>query len=415
MILVVGGLGAGKREYLHLLGYDDAEIAEATLDDKPALVEAQELVRDAGTSPVAIAEQLAAKDVVAYREIGSGIVPLDAGERAWRERAGVLSRELAVRASAVVRMTCGIPQALRGDLPNERSVELVMLRHGSTEPSERRAYAGWIDVPLSPRGEAEARAIGAHLELQLVYVSPLARARQTAQICFPSTQQVVCDDLREMHFGAFEGRTADEMVDDVAYRTWVDSNCEGPIPGGESRTILVERTARAIRSIVRETVARSEDRAIIVAHGGTIMAAMEAFACTRRDYFSWQVEPCGGYRATARFIDGELGIENEQRFSADSFPTLDEPPLAAHPAGSSFFQNRACPHFPCHEGIAARDFNCLFCYCPLYALGPNCGGNFTYTDRGRKNCTGCILPHQGENGAKLVAAHYEQLAALAQE
>ena len=165
----------------------------------------------------------------------------------------------------------------------------------------------------------------------------------------------------------------------------VESNCESPIPEGESRAILVERTARALRNIVRETVARGENRAIIVAHGGTIMAAMEAFARTRRDYFSWQVEPCGGYRATARFIDGELSIEYEQRFSADSFPALDEPSLAAHPASASFFQNRACPHFPCHEGIAARDFNCLFCYCPLYALGPNCGGNFTYTERGRKN------------------------------
>lgn len=80
-----------------------------------------------------------------------------------------------------------------------------------------------------------------------------------------------------------------------------------------------------------------------------------------------------------------------------------------------FFQNTGCEYFPCHEGIPAEDFNCLFCYCPLYALGPNCGGNFTYTDRGRKNCKGCNLPHQGENGAKLVAAHYEQLAALAQE
>jgi alpha-ribazole phosphatase len=312
-------------------------------------------------------------------------------------------------------MTCGIPQALRGTLPDERSVELVMLRHGSTESSERRAYAGWIDVPLSPRGEAEAQTVGAHLEPQLVYVSPLARARQTAQICFPSAQQVVRDDLQEMHFGAFEGRTADEMVDDSAYRAWVDGNCEGPIPGGESRAILVERTARALRGIVRETVARGENRAIIVAHGGTIMAAMEAFARTRRDYFSWQVEPCGGYRATARFIDGELSIEHEQRFSTNNFPALDEPPLAAHPAGASFFQNRACPHFPCHEGIATWDFNCLFCYCPLYALGPACGGNFTYTERGRKNCAGCTLPHQGENGAQLVAAHYEQLATLAQE
>ena len=48
---------------------------------------------------------------------------------------------------------------------------------------------------------------------------------------------------------------------------------------------------------------------------------------------------------------------------------------------SRFFQNRECPHFPCHRGIAAEEFNCLFCYCPLYTLGKRCGGNCTYTEK----------------------------------
>ena len=49
---------------------------------------------------------------------------------------------------------------------------------------------------------------------------------------------------------------------------------------------------------------------------------------------------------------------------------------------ASFFTNGACPYFPCHEGVDPERFNCLFCYCPLYALGPRCGGAFTYTERG---------------------------------
>ena len=85
-----------------------------------------------------------------------------------------------------------------------------------------------------------------------------------------------------------------------------------------------------------------------------------------------------------------------------------------HPAFSaSFFTNRACEHFPCHDGIDERDFNCMFCYCPLYALGPDCGGNFTYTEKGRKNCKDCALPHIRESGAKLVSTRYGQLAELA--
>ena len=58
-----------------------------------------------------------------------------------------------------------------------------------------------------------------------------------------------------------------------------------------------------------------------------------------------------------------------------------------------FFQHRACEFFPCHEVKNADEFNCLFCYCPLYALGEDCGGNFNYTDNGVKDCSGCTIPH----------------------
>lgn len=67
----------------------------------------------------------------------------------------------------------------------------------------------------------------------------------------------------------------------------------------------------------------------------------------------------------------------------------------------SFNQNRECEYFPCHKGANSKTFNCLFCYCPLYALGRECGGNFTYTQGGIKNCTNCLVPHS-ENGYEYV-------------
>ena len=63
----------------------------------------------------------------------------------------------------------------------------------------------------------------------------------------------------------------------------------------------------------------------------------------------------------------------------------------------TFFTNRSCKYFPCHAGADPEDFNCLFCYCPLYSMGPDCGGNFRYTDKGVKDCTGCLVPHRREN------------------
>ena len=62
-----------------------------------------------------------------------------------------------------------------------------------------------------------------------------------------------------------------------------------------------------------------------------------------------------------------------------------------------FCQNRECEYFPCHKGIQEERFNCLFCYCPLYALGDACGGGFTYLENGIKDCSNCLVPHRKEN------------------
>ncbi len=68
----------------------------------------------------------------------------------------------------------------------------------------------------------------------------------------------------------------------------------------------------------------------------------------------------------------------------------------------SFFQNRECEYFPCHKCADDKAFSCLFCYCPLYALGENCGGNFTYTETGIKDCSACLFPHRRENYEKVM-------------
>lgn len=59
----------------------------------------------------------------------------------------------------------------------------------------------------------------------------------------------------------------------------------------------------------------------------------------------------------------------------------------------SFTQHTACEFFPCHKTERPEDFNCLFCYCPLYALGSGCGGNFKWTEKGVKDCSDCLVPH----------------------
>ena len=71
-------------------------------------------------------------------------------------------------------------------------------------------------------------------------------------------------------------------------------------------------------------------------------------------------------------------------------------------ANYDFFQNRECEYFPCHKGLDKERFSCLFCYCPLYALAERCGGKFTYTEKGIKDCSGCLIPHRRENYEKIL-------------
>ena len=77
-----------------------------------------------------------------------------------------------------------------------------------------------------------------------------------------------------------------------------------------------------------------------------------------------------------------------------------------------FFCNRECEYFPCHPGADPEQFNCLFCYCPLYALGESCGGNFRYLESGIKDCTGCLVPHLPEN-YELIIKRFSEIAELA--
>lgn len=79
-----------------------------------------------------------------------------------------------------------------------------------------------------------------------------------------------------------------------------------------------------------------------------------------------------------------------------------------------FTCHKACEFFPCHEGVDEDEFNCLFCYCPLYALGEKCGGRFEYTDNGIKDCSGCNIPHIKGN-YNLIISRFEEIRELAKK
>jgi len=78
----------------------------------------------------------------------------------------------------------------------------------------------------------------------------------------------------------------------------------------------------------------------------------------------------------------------------------------------SFFCNKECEYFPCHATTDPDSFNCLFCYCPLYTLGEKCGGNYSYTKSGIKNCEKCLLPHS-RDGFRYIRSKFSEISSLA--
>ena len=162
-----------------------------------------------------------------------------------------------------------------------------------------------MDEPLCPEGIAAAQQAGSFPAVLKVIASPMLRARQTASLLFPNADQQVMHDLREMDFGAFEGRTADEMSGDPAYRAWVEGGCREVCPGGEGLFGFSARTCAAFDQAVRQSISQGESRLILVAHGGTLMAVMDRYAAPRREYWDWHVPPLQGFRARLDLSAGD--------------------------------------------------------------------------------------------------------------
>ena len=172
-------------------------------------------------------------------------------------------------------------------------MRIYLIRHGETEHNRDRRYQGWIDVPLSEAGKGKLRKAG--FEPDTVYVSGLVRTLQTAELLFPGSLCRRLPGLNEMDFGLFDGRSAAELENDPAYREWVDNNCESACPGGEDMAGFAKRVSAAFEEVIGDCVRQKRREAVIVTHGGTIMALASAFARPEKGFYDWIVQNGAGY------------------------------------------------------------------------------------------------------------------------
>ena len=175
--------------------------------------------------------------------------------------------------------------------------EIFLARHGQTEWSANGRHTGRTDIPLVESGRERARALAGALadrSFSLVLVSPLLRARETAELAGFGEVAEVCQDLHEWDYGDYEGLTTPEIrAERPDWDLWRDG-----CPGGESPGQV---SARA--DSVLERVERAEGDALLFAHGHILRVLTARWL---------EMPPAAGARfALAAGALSRLGFERE--------------------------------------------------------------------------------------------------------
>ncbi len=168
-------------------------------------------------------------------------------------------------------------------------MKLYVIRHCSTECSEKKIYCGETDVPLSERGKAELARLKEEakgLVCDLVISSPLLRARETAEAVAGARKIPVLFDarLKERVFGAFE-RTDAEREDGKVFR----HNFAVRYPGGES---YLDVAARVI-PMLAELKEKYPGKDLLLVTHGSVCRVIRAYLLGMKDgeFYSYSQPP----------------------------------------------------------------------------------------------------------------------------
>ena len=197
--------------------------------------------------------------------------------------------------------------------------KVILIRHARIAENDAGVYAGRrTDVSLSEAGAMEAVAEKDRIRRltcdATVFSGPMKRARETARILFDDRVIEVEEELSEIDFGDFEGKSYDELECDPRFGEWVDSGCMMTLPGGESVSGFCERSMSGLHNILR----KSGDAAsiAIVCHGGNIMAIMSEL--TGEEYFTHKVGNIEGYILTFDWDNERISAVTYDRITCGS-------------------------------------------------------------------------------------------------
>lgn len=172
---------------------------------------------------------------------------------------------------------------------------LHLIRHGKTAANEQRLYCGFTDPPLSEAGRRELLLLKAALpypSAPLLVHSGLTRTVETMGLLTGRENGKALPDLREMHFGDFEGKSYDMLKEDSRYIAWITDKRPAP-PGGESRDAFRARVLRGYGTL--QALCPKGGELLAFTHGGVIAVLMEELFPGKRNFYEWQPAFGRGY------------------------------------------------------------------------------------------------------------------------
>lgn len=179
-----------------------------------------------------------------------------------------------------------------------KSYNIHFIRHGEIAETANGAYIGITDATLSQKGRAELCELDRNYRYPyapVLFSSPLKRCIQTCEIIYPNTAPIIIDELSEINFGDWEGKTADELKSDETFCKWLSGDSNVKPPKGESSADFTRRVCLMFQKIVDGLISTGNTEAVIVTHGGVIMTLMAVYGLPQAKPFEWACD-CGcGY------------------------------------------------------------------------------------------------------------------------
>jgi len=176
---------------------------------------------------------------------------------------------------------------------------VILVRHGETTANYEQRWYGALDAPLTERGRQQVMATGIHFgarqpecPVDLIYVSPLPRARSTAAAIAAALkiEPIIEEGLREFSIGDWEGRTFRDLIDnEQLWERWAQDPAFTP-PNGESPASFGERVVATVQQLADR---HRGQRIVLVTHGGIIGCLLDNWIGERTgDWVRWDPHNC---------------------------------------------------------------------------------------------------------------------------